>query len=42
MVTYSNIHTRHQWTLSYVEKIEDTKDVIGSRKSKKGVRTHKL
>jgi hypothetical protein len=25
MVTYSYIHTRQQWAISYIEKIEDTK-----------------
>ena len=35
MVKYSNIHTRYQWTIFYIEKIEDIKGVIRSRMSKK-------
>lgn len=35
MVTYSNIHTRYRWTISFIEKIEDTKGVTRSRMSKK-------
>jgi hypothetical protein len=35
MVTYSNIDKRYQWTIFYIEKIEDTKGVIRSRKSRK-------